>query len=68
MVENERVAKLEQRLDHMEVQMDRMATQVSDMHEVLMQAKGARWLIVTSVGVGGILTSIGAFVVAHWRP
>jgi aspartate aminotransferase-like enzyme len=67
-VENERLAKLEQRVEHMEGQVHGMAVQVSEMHSVLMQAKGARWLIVTSVGIGGILTSIGTYLTAHWRP
>jgi aspartate aminotransferase-like enzyme len=68
MGENERLAKLEQRVEHMESQVQNMATQVSEMHSLLMQAKGARWLIITSVGLGGLMASFGSYIVAHWRP
>ncbi|MDF2114777.1 hypothetical protein PY365_04275 [Roseiarcaceae bacterium H3SJ34-1] len=51
----ERVVALERDVKHLSAQMDDMNQKVSEMHALLMQAKGARWAMLTLVGIGGFL-------------
>jgi hypothetical protein len=36
-------------------QLDKMVTTVSSMHDLLQQARGAKWIIVGSAAIGGAL-------------
>ena len=54
----ERVAVLETNHDHMVEQIDKMATQLNEVHNLLIAAKGARWAVV------GVAMTIG-FVLAN---
>jgi hypothetical protein len=58
---NERLAVLEQKVSHMETELDRMSGKVDEMHAVLMQARGVRWAIIAVSGLVGFLVGI-----AHW--
>jgi hypothetical protein len=58
---NERLAVLEQKVSHMEAELDRMSGKVDEMHAVLMQARGVRWAIIAVSGLVGFLVGI-----AHW--
>ena len=49
----ERLIKLEAEFTHMETKLDQVSAQVSEMHEVLIQAKGAKWAIMLVVGIAG---------------
>jgi hypothetical protein len=57
----ERLAVLEQKVTQIEAELVRISAQVSEMHGVLMQAKGVRWAIVAVAGLVGFLTGI-----SHW--
>ena len=48
-----KVALLERDFKHMSEKFDQMAAQVAELHEIMTQAKGARWAILTVVAVGG---------------
>lgn len=51
----DRVIRLEAEVEHISVQLTEMSAKVSAMHDVLMQARGAKWVVVgTAAIVGGI--------------
>lgn len=53
----DRVIRLETQVQHMSKTMDQMSTQVTELHSMLQQARGAKWvLILVWVGVGGAMT------------
>lgn len=58
----ERIAVLEANQRHMEHKIDQMASKVDEMHEVLLQARGARWAIVGVAGLAGFLASKLAYL------
>jgi hypothetical protein len=50
----ERVAKLEMQMAHLSEKLDDTHQKVGEMHAILLQAKGARWVIVGLAGVAGL--------------
>lgn len=62
----ERIAVLEANQRHMEHKIDQMASKVDEMHEVLLQARGARWAIIGVAGMAGFLASKLASVAAFF--
>ena len=62
-LENERLATLEQRIIHLERQQDKMASQVDEMHGVLLQAKGAKWIIIAVASLSGLIASWLPFLI-----
>ncbi|MCC6775615.1 MAG: hypothetical protein IT537_03105 [Hyphomicrobiales bacterium] len=65
MGENERLAVLEQRVQHMEGQVETMATKVDEMHAILLQAKGVRWTVLTVASIVGTLTAALMWMAQH---
>lgn len=58
-----RVAVLETELRHITEKVDAMSTQMKEVHDLLMQARGARWAILGLATVGGFVSAkIGAFI------
>lgn len=53
----DRVIRLEAELDHMSGQLAEVASQVKEMHGLLMQARGAKWAIVGMAGIGGFISA-----------
>lgn len=51
--QGERIARLETRIEHLTDTLDKMSGKVDELHALLLQAKGARWMIV------GIATAAG---------
>ena len=51
----DRVIRLEAQLEHMANQLDQMIEKVGSMHDLLQQARGAKWIIVGSAAIGGAL-------------
>lgn len=60
----ERIATLEADFRHMSGQLDEMVTKVSDMHDLLMQAKGAKYIIVGTAAIAGMITGFAT----KWLP
>ena len=58
---SERLAILEQRVSHMEEEIDKISAKVDEMHAILLQAKGVRWAVIAVSGLVGFLTGI-----SHW--
>lgn len=53
----DRVIALERDMKHMSEAVEKMAVQVSEMHTLLQQAKGARWAIVGAATIGGFMAA-----------
>lgn len=53
----DRVIRLEAEVENLENAVHSMSHKVDQMHEVLMQAKGARYVIVAAAAVAGGITS-----------
>lgn len=49
----DRLIKLESEFAHMEAKLDQVSAQVAEMHEVLIQARGAKWAIMLIVALAG---------------
>ncbi len=66
----DRVIRLEAQMEHMTATIDRMAGQLTEMHDLLQQARGARWLLVVvamAIGAaGGFLAKLGTLFA--WVP
>ena len=56
-----RLAVLEQKVSHMEEELDRMSAKVDEMHAILLQARGVRWAIIAVSGLVGFLAGV-----SHW--
>ena len=56
----ERVAKLEVQMAHLSEKLDDTHKKVEEMHAILLQAKGARWVIVGLAGVAGLASGLVA--------
>jgi hypothetical protein len=54
----ERVAKLEVQMMHLSDKLDDTHKKVEEMHAILLQAKGARWVIVGLAGVAGLASGL----------
>lgn len=54
----ERVAKLEVQIEHLTTKLDDMHHKVEEMHAILLQAKGARWVIIGLAGVAGLASGV----------
>jgi hypothetical protein len=53
----DRVIKLEADLRHLTDSVEGMSAKVTAMHDLLQQARGARWLILTAAAIGGFLSA-----------
>lgn len=60
----ERLAVLETDMNNVKGDVASIKTQVGEMHEVLMQAKGARWVIVVSATIVAFITGVAS----RWVP
>jgi hypothetical protein len=56
----ERLVAVEARLAALEEDVHDMRLKVDAMHDVLMQAKGARWAIIAVAGFAGFLAGVAA--------
>ena len=56
----ERVARLETKVDHLSEALDKAITKVDEMHSVMMQAKGARWVLIAAASIAGALAGFAA--------
>ena len=59
----ERVAKLEVQMEHLAAKLDDTHRKVEEMHAILLQAKGAHWVIVGLAGVAGLASGVVAKLV-----
>lgn len=60
---HERLVRLETKHEHLTEKFEDMAGKVDEMHELLVQAKGVRWVIIAMATIGGFLASkIGTII------
>lgn len=52
---HERLVRLETKHEHINEKMDDMVEKVTAMHDLLMQARGARWAILGIASLGGFI-------------
>ncbi len=62
----ERLIRLETEFEHMAETMKEMQAKVTAMHDLLMQAQGARWLIVGLATMGGAAAAFFAKLLPFW--
>lgn len=61
----DRVIRLETQVGHLTDKLEDMDAKVTEMHSLLLQAKGVRWLIIGAATIGGFLSAkLGAL--APW--
>ena len=53
----DRLIRLEAEVEHLTAGVNAMSAQVKDMHELMMQAKGARWAILGMASIGGFVSA-----------
>jgi len=58
--ESHRIAVLENEIKHINEKLDDTHSKVTIMHDLLMQAKGAKWLIVGMAAIAGFAASFAA--------
>ena len=58
MTDGERIAVLEANYQHTIKTMDTMAEQLQEVHDLLLKAKGVKWLILTMIAVTGAISTV----------
>jgi hypothetical protein len=61
--ENERMAVLETKVQHLSDQLEDTHKKVDEMHSLLLQAKGARWVIIGMAAIGGAIASVATTLI-----
>jgi hypothetical protein len=61
----DRVIRLEAEVQNLEDKVSGMSRKVDEMHAILLQAKGARWVIVGSAAIAGFIASF-LFKIIPW--
>jgi hypothetical protein len=56
----ERLAVLEEKVHSMEAMPKEMSTEVHEIHDLLMKAKGARWTIAAAASIAGFFSGVVA--------
>lgn len=54
-------------MDSVQKTIDAMSEKVNAMHDVMMQAKGARWLLLGTAALIGFLTSLFGKILPFWQ-
>jgi hypothetical protein len=62
---SERLVILEQKVSHMEEELDKMAAKVDEMHAILLQARGVRWAVIAVSGLVGFVAGISHWLIAR---
>jgi hypothetical protein len=65
--ERDRLTRLEVQFEHLSESMDDTRAKVTVMHDLLMQAKGMRMLIVIMAGVSGFVTALATKYIPFLR-
>lgn len=55
--EKERIARLETKIEHMAEAVDKMTSKVDELHAILNQAKGAKWVLIGAATIAGFFGS-----------
>lgn len=63
----ERLITLEVEVRHLQAQLSDAAIKVNEMHALLMQARGARWVIIALAALAGFFASFITKFIPGWR-
>jgi hypothetical protein len=61
---NERLVIVEQKVSHMEAELEKVSVKVDEMHAILLQAKGVRWAVIAVSGLVGFLAGVSHWLIA----
>lgn len=61
----ERITRLETQLENVEEKLDASLKKLDQIHEVFLQAKGAKWIIVAGATLAGFLASYFPTFIAY---
>lgn len=64
----DRMIRLEADVEHITAQLNEVQEKVTAMHDLLMQARGMRWLIVGMAAVAGFFASAVSKFLPFYRP
>lgn len=53
----DRVIRMEGKVEQLERKIDDLDAKVTEMHQLLTEAKGARWVLMLMIGVGGFVAA-----------
>lgn len=53
----DRVIRMESQVEQLEKKIDDLDKKVTEMHQLLTQAKGARWMLMLMIGLGGFVAA-----------
>lgn len=56
----ERMARLETEVKHISSDLEGALSKIDEMHNVMMQAKGARWVLIAAASIAGALAGFAA--------
>lgn len=57
MTDGERITALEVTIEHMAKKQDAMAEQLTEVHDLLLKAKGAKWAVIGLATLGGFVSA-----------
>lgn len=60
----DRVIRVEQKVDQLEKSVENMGKKVDEMHTLLMQARGAKYVVVLVAGAAGFVASKASAIIA----
>ena len=63
--DGERIAVLETHIDTILKQQEKMQEDISIMKEILQQAKGAKWVVVTAAAISGFIATYLPWLAQH---
>lgn len=66
--QRERIVALEVEMRHLRSDFADTKQKVTEMHGLLMQARGARYVIVAAAAVGGFVSAKLAWLIPFWPP
>lgn len=64
----DRMIRLEAEVVHITAQLNEVQEKVTAMHDLLMQARGMRWLIVGMAAVAGFFASVASKYLSFYKP
>jgi len=64
----DRVIRLEAELEHVAEKLDDVHAKVTELHDLMNQAKGVKWLLLVLAAVAGFLGAKGAAILGFFWP
>lgn len=64
----DRLIALEVKVDHLTERLDDYGRKVTEMHDLLQSAKGARWMLMILIAIGGFVAAKITPLLAYFLP